>query len=233
MMSAWQYAEIGPLTSSPAAQLASSATVIFWSASVFEMTIQVTTPAIAMTTPTTMAVMAATLRMTRPSSGRSEMTGIEAHPADATTSGKGGAVGRGILPPPKVNSDPALRQQLGSAGFDLDDRQGPDDGRVHRDQHQRPDRVVRQPHEVDDHAHRGDHDARPAGPGRADEQEGADRHEHHADHHVDPAPGGEVELVGVVHTPYEELVLGQGSDSLEELEHADSQHGRGREDHQP
>ncbi len=65
MMSAWQNAEIGPFTSSPAAQFASSATVIFWSARVLEMTTQVTTPAIAMTMPTTMAVSAATLRMTR------------------------------------------------------------------------------------------------------------------------------------------------------------------------
>ncbi len=62
-MSAWQNAEIGPLTSSPAAQLASSATVIFWSASVEEMTTHVTTPAIAMMMPTTMAVIAATVRM--------------------------------------------------------------------------------------------------------------------------------------------------------------------------
>ena len=63
MMSAWQYAEIGPFTSSPAAQLASSETVIFWSARVVETTTQVTTPAIAMMMPTTMAVTRATLRM--------------------------------------------------------------------------------------------------------------------------------------------------------------------------
>ena len=66
MMSAWQYAEIGPFTSSPAAQLASSETVILWSASVLLTTTHVTTPAIAMMAPTTMAVSAATFRMTRP-----------------------------------------------------------------------------------------------------------------------------------------------------------------------
>src|SRR4051794_37687742 len=61
MMSAWQYAEIGPLTSSPAAQLASSDTVMFWSSSVVATTTQTTTPAIAMTIPTMMAVRDAIL----------------------------------------------------------------------------------------------------------------------------------------------------------------------------
>ena len=64
MMSAWQNAEIGPFTLSPAAQLASSDTVIFWSSKVEETTTQVTTPAIAMMTPTMMDVSAATFRMT-------------------------------------------------------------------------------------------------------------------------------------------------------------------------
>src|SRR5689334_18478231 len=63
MMSAWQYAEIGPFTSSPAAQLASSETVIFWSARVLETTTQTTTPATAMTIPATIDVTAATLRI--------------------------------------------------------------------------------------------------------------------------------------------------------------------------
>src|SRR4051794_25702295 len=63
MMSAWQYAEIGPFTLSPAAQLASSETVIFWSASVVETTTQVTTPAIAMMMPTAMVVIDATRRI--------------------------------------------------------------------------------------------------------------------------------------------------------------------------
>ena len=67
-MSAWQNADIGPLTLSPAAQLASSDTVILWSSSVDETTNQVTTPAIAMMTPTTMDVSAATFRMTSPGS---------------------------------------------------------------------------------------------------------------------------------------------------------------------
>src|SRR5215203_4110080 len=66
MMSAWQYAEIGPFTSSPAAQLASSETVILCSPNVLLTTTQVTTPAIAMMTPTTMAVSAATFRMASP-----------------------------------------------------------------------------------------------------------------------------------------------------------------------
>src|SRR4051812_19996129 len=57
MMSAWQYAEIGPFTLSPAAQFASSDTVIFWSASVVETITQVTTPAITMMIPTTMDVL--------------------------------------------------------------------------------------------------------------------------------------------------------------------------------
>ena len=69
-MSAWQYAEMGPFTSSPAAQLASSETVIFWSASVVETTTQVTTPAIAMMMPTTMAVIDAIVRMSRAPSVR-------------------------------------------------------------------------------------------------------------------------------------------------------------------
>src|SRR5918994_4413343 len=67
MMSAWQKAEIGPFTSSPAAQLASSETVILWSSNVEETTYQVTTPAIAMMMPTTMDVIAATFRMARAS----------------------------------------------------------------------------------------------------------------------------------------------------------------------
>src|SRR3954454_17510268 len=61
MMSAWQYAEMGPFTSSPAAQRASSETVIFWSASVVDTTTQTATPAIAITIPTTIAVSDAIL----------------------------------------------------------------------------------------------------------------------------------------------------------------------------
>src|SRR5262245_56226334 len=63
MTSAWQYAAIGPLTLSPAAQSASSDTVIFWSDKVVLTTTQVTIPATAMMIPTTMEVIEATLRM--------------------------------------------------------------------------------------------------------------------------------------------------------------------------
>ena len=60
---AWQYAENGPLTSSPAKQSASAETTIFWSDNVLPTTTQVTTPATAMMVPTMMAVIAATFRM--------------------------------------------------------------------------------------------------------------------------------------------------------------------------
>src|SRR6187431_269571 len=67
---------MGPLTSSPAAQLASSATVIFWSERVLLITIQVITPATAMMMPTTIAVMDANLRI-----GRSASRGHDDHEA--------------------------------------------------------------------------------------------------------------------------------------------------------
>ena len=66
---AWQYAENGPLTSSPAKQSASAETTIFWSDNVLPTTTQVTTPATAMMVPMMMAVIAATFRMADSPSG--------------------------------------------------------------------------------------------------------------------------------------------------------------------
>ena len=60
---AWQYAENGPFTSSPAKQSASADTTIFWSDKVLPMTTQATIPATAIMTPTTIAVIPATFRM--------------------------------------------------------------------------------------------------------------------------------------------------------------------------
>src|SRR6478609_1484545 len=104
MMSAWQYAETGPFTPSPAAQRASSETVIFWSASVVETTTQVTTPAIAMMMPTTMAVIDAVLRMS--------CSHLPAGPSTSETRTFGcdrgsnpPAAQRDPLPPQGVNAD--------------------------------------------------------------------------------------------------------------------------------
>src|SRR6478735_10926576 len=66
MTSAWQKAEKGPLTSSPARQLASSDTTIFCSDRVLLTTTQVAIPATAITIPTTMATNEAVLRMSSP-----------------------------------------------------------------------------------------------------------------------------------------------------------------------
>src|ERR1700754_2659316 len=81
---AWQYAEKGPFTSSPARQLASSETVIFSEERVFVTTTHVMTPAIAMTIPTTMAAIEANLLIwhapsRRPWAGR-QMHGKRRHP---------------------------------------------------------------------------------------------------------------------------------------------------------
>src|SRR4051794_5791736 len=112
MMSAWQYAEMGPFTSSPAAQLASSDTVIFWSASVVATTTQTATPAIAMTIPTTMAVRDAILFIPalRPADRIDRRSSRSLTRLDSTLRGHHG----GTPPPARVNArgGPARRAAL-------------------------------------------------------------------------------------------------------------------------
>lgn len=100
----------------------------------------------------------------------------------------------------------------------------PDDEDVDRDDRQRPQRVVRQPHEVGDHGEAGHRDGHHPRPHGTVEQTDAREDEQDAQRQMQPAPRGEVGLVRVVARHDEDVVLGDSRDALEDAQRATEDH---------
>src|SRR6476469_4102079 len=95
--------------------------------------------------------------------------------------------------------------------------ESPDDEDIQGDDEQAPDRVVRQPHEVQHDADRRDRDSdEPRPQGSLENEESRDRKEG-TDEQVNPAPGGEVELEDPFLSDDVEVVVEQGDRTLNDL----------------
>src|SRR5215203_1693144 len=127
---------------------------------------------------------------------------------------------------------PALRSdrvaQLAAVGG-----HGPDDEDVQGDDEQRPERVVGDEGEVGDGAEHGQDDRHRARPGPPRQQPPAGEGHQQAEDQVGPAPGGGVELEEVVAGGDVELVLEDGDEPLDGLEHPGHDHHDRREQDEP
>jgi len=102
--------------------------------------------------------------------------------------------------------------------------QCPDDEGVDGDQHDRPERCVRQPQEVRDHAEAGQQYTHDPGPCGALKQGHSSENDHGPQDQMDPAPSGEVELEDVVTGGDEHVVVRDGGDARENGHQAAADH---------
>src|SRR5215212_11310014 len=110
---------------------------------------------------------------------------------------------------------------------------GPDDEDIQGDDEQRPEPVVGNEGEVGDGAEHGQDDRHRAGPGPPRQQPPAGEGHDQTKDQVGPAPGGGVELEDVVAGGDIELVLEDGDEPLQGLEHPGHDHHDRREQDEP
>jgi len=102
--------------------------------------------------------------------------------------------------------------------------QGPDQGRVQRDDHQRPDGVERDEHEVGDHTQRRQHDRGRIAPAATLQNDHSGSGDEDPEQQDQPTPSGDVERVGVSGWGGVQTVADHGREPGQELPQTEHEH---------